>query len=494
MTSHNIAFLLHRGEIPFVFEVPTTLDALHDMIGNYASTGREVSLIIDRIHASNSVRLNKKNIEKMQNFYDVLLRRFVAVGDAIYSSGNGGDELARYEQLNALTRTLFALSQDAPESAAAVWGRRLGVFQNAHAKRLRDTELLHDGDDEVKSAWPSTGTILLLKALSHIFPVTDRRHQVVTPALLLLCQIVAQTPIVSNDNLVSGLLCTGLIIEYSREARRVVPEALAFLSGVLRLFSPSSVKAQFPTMKDMPTTHFRKTVSEYPGTDCPMLSIEHAKIGQPSTTTAILCSALHMVDQCVQALGGSLDHGEPEAFSEIAKVLLELNPNSTTNPFPSAVGTRVTETASKLSQFMSLARPPLTRRSGPSRQDIAIKSLAPRLEDPDRYRMSKDHGKNPNQAALDRSRREYKREHKAVARELRMDGAFAEQERRREQDKKDSRARAKRHKNFAWLESEQGAMNQQVAQGGGLLSGGGMGAARAKAKSAKLGIKKGGKF
>ena len=37
-------------------------------------------------------------------------------------------------------------------------------------------------------------------------------------------------------------------------------------------------------------------------------------------------------------------------------------------------------------------------------------------------------------------------------------------------------------------------MNQQVRQGGGLLSGGGMGAAKAKAASAKLGIKRGGKF
>ena len=57
-------------------------------------------------------------------------------------------------------------------------------------------------------------------------------------------------------------------------------------------------------------------------------------------------------------------------------------------------------------------------------------------------------------------------------------------------DKPDS----KRQKNFAWLESEQATMNQQVRQGGGLLSGGGTGAARAKARSAKLGIKKGGKF
>jgi nucleolar protein 14 len=37
-------------------------------------------------------------------------------------------------------------------------------------------------------------------------------------------------------------------------------------------------------------------------------------------------------------------------------------------------------------------------------------------------------------------------------------------------------------------------MNQQVRMGGSLLSGGGIGAAKAKARQGKLGIKKGGKF
>jgi nucleolar protein 14 len=37
-------------------------------------------------------------------------------------------------------------------------------------------------------------------------------------------------------------------------------------------------------------------------------------------------------------------------------------------------------------------------------------------------------------------------------------------------------------------------MNQQVRMGGGLLSGGGIGAAKAKARTGKMGIKKGGKF
>jgi nucleolar protein 14 len=108
--------------------------------------------------------------------------------------------------------------------------------------------------------------------------------------------------------------------------------------------------------------------------------------------------------------------------------------------------------------------------------------------------MSKDKGKKAAQAAVDRTRREYKREHKAISRELRLDANFIETERRREQEKKDAKARAKRQKNFAWLEGEQASMNQQVRLGGGLLKGGGIGVARAKAASGKLGIKKGGKF
>ncbi len=69
----------------------------------------------------------------MQNYYDVLLRRFMAVGDAIFESGNGGTDLGRYDQLTSLTKTLYVMSQDSPECAAAVWSRRLGIFQKGKA-------------------------------------------------------------------------------------------------------------------------------------------------------------------------------------------------------------------------------------------------------------------------------------------------------------------------------------------------------------------------
>jgi hypothetical protein len=66
----GFSYSISRAYIPFVFEVPTTLDALHDLIAKYASTGDDASLIIHCIHATNSVRLNHKNKERMQTFYD----------------------------------------------------------------------------------------------------------------------------------------------------------------------------------------------------------------------------------------------------------------------------------------------------------------------------------------------------------------------------------------------------------------------------------------
>ena len=496
-------------EIPYVFEVPTTLDALHDMIITHAKTGEDASLIIKRIHRANSVRLDRRNKEKMQNFYDVLLRRFVAVGDAIYTSGDGGAELGRFKQLDALTETMYLMAQDAPDCASAVWGRRLGVFFNAHAKRLRDAELEPDDDDEETghSAWPSAGVFLTLRSLGHIFPVTDLRHPVVTPAILFLAQMVAHTPVRALYDLIMGTLCSGLLIEYTNEAQRVVPEALAFLSCVIRLYSGSAIK-QKETSFSLPAfevaavegtfTPLRSDVAKFKSKDIPQLSLQKDMIQSDSMPVALLVAALRLVEKAAVKLSGSMNGAERECFWELTNSLLSLDPTNKSNkPLPSVIQKQVAVTAAALSNACHLdqrERPPLQRRSGPATKDMAIKSLAPRLENPDKYSMSKDKGKNATQAALDRTRRELKREHKAVSRELRLDGALIEKTRREEQQKKDAAAKAKRQKAFAWLEGEQATLNQQVRQGGGVLQGGGTGAARAKARTAKLGMKKGGKL
>jgi len=496
------AKLRAKETMPFVFEVPTTLDALHDIIATYATTGADASLIIQRIHATNSVRLNHKNKEKMQNFYDVLLRRFVAVGDAVFNSGSGGPDLERYEQLNSLTKTLYAMSQDSPECAGAVWSRRLGIFQQAVAKRLRDVEInpLGDACEGEFSAWPSTGMLLLMRALPHIFPSTDRRHAVVTPALLLLGQILAQTPVKTRCDVTKGLFCAALMMEYTKGAKRFPPEATAFLASVLRLYAddvesvPSLSNAtNCPQLMDL-----REDLSEMPNItdDDVRLSLEKDDIQSEMTPAAILVFSLRLFQQHLDIIGTSSDGSEREIFAEMTKSLLCIDGSRKDHPLPIYVKNVIAETARKSASTCAsdTKREPLQRRKGASAKELAIKTLAPRMEDPSRYNMSKDKGKSALQAEHDRHRREYKREHKAAMRELRLDNAFIEQERRKAKTEIDNKAKEKRHKNFAWLEQEQATMNQQVRMGGSLLSGGGIGAAKAVKAKGKFGIKKGGKF
>jgi nucleolar protein 14 len=492
--------MFFRSELPFVFEVPTTLEALHDMIATYASTGKDASTIIHRIHACNSVRLNRKNTEKMQNFYDVVLRRFIAVGDAIHRSGDGGPELGRFDQLNELTKLLYTMAQESPESAGAVWARRLGILHNAHAKRLRDAEL--QTEEEHETAWPSIGVVLILRALGHVFPVTDKRHYVVTPAMLLLGQMIAHTPVLLTYDLVMGVLCSGLLIEYSREAKRFAPESISFISGVIRLFavegSERSSEKVIPTVSDTANRDFAKQLREKAANaddnTALRISFEEREISGDSTPAAILFAVLSLSESAATSLSGAMDSAEREALHELTESLLCLKPTHKKFPLGKVLRDKVASAAKAVAdacQYDS-TRSPLTRRSGAKLS--VIKTLAPKMEDPEKYKESRDKGKSATQADLDRTRRELKRERKAVSRELRLDAAFVEAERREERDRKDSAARAQRNKAFSWLEMEQASMNQQVREGGGLLSGGGMGAARAKAKSGKVGIKKGGKF
>ena len=67
-------------------------------------------------------------------------------------------------------------------------------------------------------------------------PFHDQWYTVVTPTLFLIGQILVQTPIKTQYNVIMGLFCTGLMLEFTKDAKLIPLEATAVLASVFRVF------------------------------------------------------------------------------------------------------------------------------------------------------------------------------------------------------------------------------------------------------------------
>lgn len=58
--------------------------------------------------------------------------------------------------------------------------------------------------DSDKSPWPTTRALLLLKLWAVLYPVSDRRHPVLTPAAILVSANLALCPLTCAPDIARG--------------------------------------------------------------------------------------------------------------------------------------------------------------------------------------------------------------------------------------------------------------------------------------------------
>eukprot|EP00511_Aplanochytrium_stocchinoi_P007061 CAMPEP_0204835578 /NCGR_PEP_ID=MMETSP1346-20131115/22984_1 /ASSEMBLY_ACC=CAM_ASM_000771 /TAXON_ID=215587 /ORGANISM="Aplanochytrium stocchinoi, Strain GSBS06" /LENGTH=521 /DNA_ID=CAMNT_0051969703 /DNA_START=179 /DNA_END=1744 /DNA_ORIENTATION=+ len=98
-----------------------------------------------------------------------------------------------------------------------------------------EVEIYGDVDSFVSNmrCWPTPGDFAFLRALSIVFPVTDFRHTVVSPAKLLLGEYISSCPIRGHRDLVACLFTIQLLLEFTAEAKRIAPEVIVALEAVI---------------------------------------------------------------------------------------------------------------------------------------------------------------------------------------------------------------------------------------------------------------------
>ncbi|XP_019626032.1 PREDICTED: nucleolar protein 14-like [Branchiostoma belcheri] len=204
-----------KTELPYTFKAPESLKDLMELMEGQ-SYDRQL-IIIHRIRKCHHPSLAEGNKKKLQDLFSILLEYFGKLAN---------QSPVAMEMIDGLTIHLYELAQQSPgpaaESVQTVLKNKYHKFDSVCQRKGR-------------AVYPAVDTLLLLKLVSVIFPTSDFRHSVVTPAMLFMAQILTKCPVTSGRDVACGLFVCTLFLQYVSLSKRFVPEVINYLHGLLYL-------------------------------------------------------------------------------------------------------------------------------------------------------------------------------------------------------------------------------------------------------------------
>ncbi|GAB1604253.1 nucleolar protein 14-like [Argonauta hians] len=204
-----------KNELPFVFKAPKTYAALKKLLESHSC--HDQVTIIERIEKCNHPSLGDGNKAKLERVFQLLLTYYC--------------EVCQQRDLNLwlidrLVVKLFHLATFSPQPAAVAVLEAIKVRQSA-----------------LKKTYPGLDTLLLLKLVPLLYPASDFRHFVCTPAMLYMSQILSQCVISCERDVAAGLFISTILLQCISMSKRYIPEMMNFLFAVFSLATTQSPKS-----------------------------------------------------------------------------------------------------------------------------------------------------------------------------------------------------------------------------------------------------------
>ncbi|KAK3817642.1 MAG: Nop14-like protein [Benniella sp.] len=435
------------SELPYTFPCPTSLDHFMSIIETIEL--KDVPTVVHRIRALYHPKLSPQNKEKMQVFYPILLDYVfkISVSESPYPIA----------VLNTLVRHIYAMTTQLGDYATTCILGYLEAFE---------TELLQDLASGTSSGFPMVDKLTFLRILGQIYSTSDFQHQVITPAQFLMSQYLGQCQVASIKDLVSGLMLCNIFLDYQSLSKRVVPEAINFLSSSLVLLSP---KGTFSDVDSLP--------GSFPIVDVDVAALQMTSTGLKSVEVVRLSmemfkskdAALERNNHRVAAMSAAADllvkyallHASTSAFKEIFDGPMQLLKTLASVPHfsPSLKGSinKALDRIQKLDSFSTDSRTPLQMQA---HKPVPIASYVPKFEEG--YSLDKHYDPDVERAQSHKLKAQVKKEKKGAIRELRKDAQFIAREKLRAQREKDAEYNAKIKGIMSGLEADQGEKNAEA--------------------------------
>ncbi|XP_059500878.1 nucleolar protein 14 [Stegostoma tigrinum] len=207
-----------KSELPFTFPVPESYADLKTLLTGHET--EEQCLIVERIQKCNHPSLAAGNKAKLEKLFGFLWG---------YIGELATRQPAELKTIDKMVLQLYELSQLFPEAACSCVQSTL-----RQSVQELDNQLQAKG----RASFPGLDKLLYIKIIGALFPTSDFRHAVVTPTLVYMSQIVTKCSVTVLRDVAAGLFVCCLFLDYVSLSKRLVPEVINFLVGILHMAVP----------------------------------------------------------------------------------------------------------------------------------------------------------------------------------------------------------------------------------------------------------------
>jgi len=403
---------------------------------------QDIPTVVERIRALHHPSLGAENPSKLQVFAGILIDHVLYVASP---------RTPRLAVVRGLLPHIRALTNAYPRQAAEHFIGKL-VLMHKNLKR----GLSRGAADDHAKTWPGIPEFVLLRVLGALWPTSDMRHAVVSPARLLMGSYLGLCKIRSFADAASGLFLCTLFLQYENRSNRLVPEAINFLIDAVRSLSLRRSdsaglvrSAPFPPSRHNfgPLCVLNDKARTIPVNRPDLVSVISDKGNNLQANVDLLGLAVDLLarfSELYKALEGFVELYEPAL-----QILCDVD-SDVLCPVLQGRMAQTVDIIQRLLRFSRQTRQPLRLQA---HKPIPIPSYVPKFEHTtSSYLRARDPDHERQEAA--KLRRQYKEERKGAIRELRKDARFlagVEQEKQRE---KDQSYQARMKKVFGSIEVE----------------------------------------
>ena len=321
-----------------------------------------------------------------------------------------------------------------------------GLFQQAAATCLVQvcSEKYEEFHQAPRPRYPGLDTVIFLHLVHLVCPTSDYRHPVTSPAASFMCHILASARPTDRSTFASCVSICSIMLEYVSLSKRVVPELINTLQGLLFVANSKNTTRPLPPCKGGNYLVLSEKVSAV--VDLVSLSeVNSVKDIDDEFKVTVLHSVLKIIIKLIK-----LYREVPTAFELFHPLLAPISVIEV-EKYPEKVKDLLSQIPESI-QSLKKKRQFVVK---PSKKTPMLKMLEPKIEEDFDPFVKKRVGKK-DVLEQQKMRHKLKQEKKGARKEIRQDTAFLANQKMKEQKMKDADRQAKTKALFGSLASQEG--------------------------------------